>query len=122
MRVVARSATFTLSLATPPANILDRVLFKRANNNREAGNPQRSNTQSLLNTVRGCFESKHRGVRAAALAVGLFNQPATSKCACLKCLPSSEGKLDKPGGERDRWRQDAEGGVGTQREDEGEQE
>lgn len=40
-------------------------LFKRSNNNRKASNLHSSNMQSLLNTVRGCFESKLDGVRTA---------------------------------------------------------
>lgn len=82
-------------------HIIGRVLFKHANNNRKAGNLLHSSTQSLLNTVRGCFESKHHGVHAAALVVGLFNQRLTSKCACWKRLLGNERKLGKLARERE---------------------
>lgn len=49
----------------------------------------RARAQSLPNTVRGCFESKHRGMCEAAFAVGLFNRRPTSKCSRSERLHSN---------------------------------
>lgn len=54
-----------------------------ANNNREAGNLRSSNRQSLLNTVRGCFDSKHSNTELLWSWGYLTSERLQSRLKCL---------------------------------------
>jgi len=82
--------------------------LSRANNNREAGNLQSSNRQSLLNTVGGCFDSKHSNTELLWSRGYLTSERLQSRLKCLLMSAKARGRRGTAGKrgsvEREKYR------------------
>lgn len=80
----------------------------RANNNREAGNLRSSNRQSLLNTVRGCFDSKHSNTELLWSRGYLTSERLQSLLKCLLTSVKVRGREREKQEERDAGEREVE--------------